>query len=85
MDDLSSMRTRVAYLKRQAEEFRRLSEFLHDDAMRAQILELAGQCDAIADNIRKNMPIHERLRRTALNEQDQRTSQGSGPVHDTHL
>jgi hypothetical protein len=64
MDDLSTMRTRVAYLKRQAETFRRLSKLARDEAMRAQLLELAGRCDAIAVNIEKNITIHRRFRKT---------------------
>jgi hypothetical protein len=56
------MQSRVAYLKRQAQEFRRLGELSHDEILRTQLLELADRCDAIATSIGKNIPIHERVR-----------------------
>jgi hypothetical protein len=59
---ISSMKLRVAYLNRQATEFRKLAEASHDASLRAQLLELAKRCETIAANISKNMPIHERTR-----------------------
>ena len=59
---ISSMKLRVAYLNRQAKEFRKLAEASHDASMRARLLDLAKRCESIAANISKNMPIHERTR-----------------------
>lgn len=59
---ISSMNVRVAYLNRQAKEFRKLAEASHDASLRAQLLDLAKRCESIAANISKNMPIHERTR-----------------------
>jgi hypothetical protein len=60
---ISSMKLRVAYLNRQATEFRKLAEASHDASMRAQLVDLARRCETIAANISKNMPIHERTRK----------------------
>jgi hypothetical protein len=62
MDDLTSMKARVAYLKRQADDFRKLADLSHDGPTRAQLIELAERCEAIAANISRNIPIHERFR-----------------------
>jgi hypothetical protein len=62
MDDMSSMKKRVGYLEQQAKEFRKLGDISHDATMRGQFLELADRCEKIAANIKKNIPIHERLR-----------------------
>jgi hypothetical protein len=62
MDDISSMRKRVAYLKRQARELRKLGKFSRDETVRGQFLELADRCDAIVCNITNNIPIHRRFR-----------------------
>jgi hypothetical protein len=56
------MKSRVEYLRQQAEEFRRAGELSHNEVLRAQLQKLADQCDAIAANIAENLPIHERLR-----------------------
>ena len=56
------MKSRVKYLRRQAEEFRRAGELSHDEVLRSQLLELADQCDAIAGKIAENLPIHQRMR-----------------------
>ena len=59
---ISSMKARIAYLNRQAKEFRKLAEVSHDATMRVQLVELPKRCETIAANISKNMPIHERTR-----------------------
>lgn len=56
------MRKRVAYLKRQAREFRKLGTVSHDEITRGQVLELADRCDTIFSNITINIPIHQRFR-----------------------
>jgi len=56
------MKSRVEYLRRLAEEFRRAGELSRNKALRGQLQELADQCEAIAANIAENLPIHERLR-----------------------
>ena len=62
MDDISSMKARVSYLNRQATDFRKLAELSHDATTRAQLVELAERCEAIAVNLSKNIPIHKRFR-----------------------
>jgi len=53
------MRKRAAYLRQQADDFRRLAKSGHDEKVSAELLELAGRCDKIADAIEQNLPIHE--------------------------
>ena len=60
MRDTASMRERIAYLQRQADSFRAFSEASKDRALRDQFADLAKRCDEIADNIARNLPIHER-------------------------
>jgi hypothetical protein len=53
------MRERSAYLRQQADEFRRLAAAGHDEKFAAELLELAARCDKIAATIEKNLPIHQ--------------------------
>ncbi|MDE2474481.1 MAG: hypothetical protein KGO48_05485 [Alphaproteobacteria bacterium] len=54
-----SMRERAAYLRQQANEFRRLAKAGHDEKLAAELLELAERCDKIAATIEQNLPIHQ--------------------------
>ena len=62
MRDIAAMRKRIAYLKRQAEAFRKLGENSHDRTLGNQFSELSDRCDAIAANIERNLSIHEKSR-----------------------
>jgi len=62
MRDVAAMRKRIAILKRQAEAFRKLGVNSHDPALGNQFSELSDRCDAIAANIERNLPIHEKSR-----------------------
>jgi hypothetical protein len=53
------MRKRAAYLRQQANEFRRLARAGHDEKLIAELLELAERCDKIAAGIEMNLPIHQ--------------------------
>jgi hypothetical protein len=54
------MRDRAAYLRQQANEFRRLAKAGHDEKLTAELEELAARCDRIAAGIEQNLPIHQR-------------------------
>ena len=57
MRNISFMCRRIAYMREQAAEFRRLGEH-SADPLRAQFFDLALRCDEIAVNIERNLPIH---------------------------
>lgn len=54
------MRERIAHLRQQAVAFREFAETSKSEALREQLVDLAGRCDKIAANIARNLPIHER-------------------------
>ena len=58
MGVISSMRKRIAYLKREAAEFRRIGE-LSAEPVRTQLFELSDSCDEVAANIERNLSIHD--------------------------
>lgn len=60
MRDISEMRSRIAYLLRQAVSFRRLGENSNDPFVHDQFFELSKRCNEIATNIEQNLSIHER-------------------------
>ena len=62
MQDRFSMRERIAFLKAQAQAFRRLAEGTRDTSLRSRFVDLAERCDQIAANIESNLSIHERSR-----------------------
>jgi hypothetical protein len=59
------MRDRVAYLRQQADELRRLGEREHDPTVRVEYFNLATTCDSVANNIEKNFPVHDWARERA--------------------
>jgi hypothetical protein len=59
MRDHSSMRDRVAFLRAQAEEFRKRADGSADVLLQSRFLDLAERCLNIAINIESNLPIHE--------------------------
>jgi hypothetical protein len=54
------MQERIAFLRAQAQAFRRLGEGTRDIALKSRFTDLAERCDQIAENIETNLPIHER-------------------------
>jgi hypothetical protein len=58
MRDIAPMRHRIDDLHSHAVEFRKLADNFAEP-LRAQFIELAQRCDAIAQNIERNLPIHE--------------------------
>ena len=56
------MRKRIDYLRQQAASFRKEAKHLNDDALRTELIDLAGRCEAIALKIEQNLPIHESFR-----------------------
>jgi hypothetical protein len=52
------MQKRILFLRRQAEEFRRQARLMHDEALTAELLDLAARCNDVASKIEQNLPIH---------------------------
>ena len=60
MCDIGSMRRRADFLRRQAAQFRRQGEEIHNPALHHRLTDLAQRCTEIAANIERNLSIHER-------------------------
>lgn len=54
------MRKRAWYLRRQADEFRRVAKLGHDPKITTELLDLADRCNQIAVAIEENIPIHQK-------------------------
>ena len=51
MNHISLMRERIAFMKHQAEEFRRLAETADDVTLQARFADLGQRCDDIAGDV----------------------------------
>lgn len=60
MRSIASMRKRAWYLRRQADEFRRVAKLGHDPKITTELLDLADRCNQIAVAIEENIPIHQK-------------------------
>ncbi len=52
------MQKRAAYLRQQADAFRKLANVSHQENLTAELLDLAQRCKDIAERIEQNLSIH---------------------------